>query len=89
MPERPPFFENLDPTLCFRGGSMNDRGVVSLSYTITIRRRYRGFTSLWLRRDSKVSTALLRARQNGLHVHRVFQILLLTTAPASLCFMRL
>lgn len=50
------------------------RGVASLSHPITIRRRYRGFTSLWPQRDSKVSTSLLRTRQNGLGVRRVFRI---------------
>lgn len=55
------------------------RGVASLSHPITIRRCYRGFTSLWPRRDSKVSTPLLRARQNGLCVRRVFRIPTSTT----------
>lgn len=58
---------------------MNDEGWLLCRYPITIWRRYRGFTSLWLWRDSKVSMPLLRTRQNRVHVHRVFQIVALTT----------
>lgn len=59
---------------------VNDEGWLLCRYPITIWRRYRGFTSLWPWRDSKVSTPLLRTRQNGVHVHRVFRIVALTTA---------
>lgn len=64
---------------------VNERGVASLSHPITIRRRYRGFTSLWPRRDNKVSTPLLRTRQNGLCSGPVFRISSLTAPLASSC----
>lgn len=66
---------------------VNERGVASLSHPITIRRRYRGFTSLWPRRDSKVSTPLLRTRQNGLCSRPVFRISSLTAPLASSCLL--
>lgn len=80
---------HLFTMLCFHDRVVcKRRGVASLSHPITIRRRYRGFTSLWPRRDSKVSTPLLRTRQNGLRVRRVFRIPPLNRSSSRPPFMR-